>query len=110
MTQAIRFYSLNRDGSEKLDYGRVRMAEDGLEYDNELVREMMANTVHLFGEENAFRRFSKWTNGYGVCSHLVDDDGEEPVAAAAGRDVTPGHDELHHFWTRDPEGLAQMGK
>jgi hypothetical protein len=24
---------------------------------------------------------------------------DEPVAAAAGHDVTPGHDELHHYWT-----------
>jgi len=23
----------------------------------------------------------------------------EHVAAAAGHDVTPGHDQLHHFWT-----------
>lgn len=29
-----------------------------------------------------------------------------PVAAAAGHDVTPGHDELHHYWTRG-EGLAK---
>lgn len=29
------------------------------------------------------------------------------MAEAAGRDVTPGHDELHHFWTKDPEGLAK---
>jgi len=26
----------------------------------------------------------------------------EPVAAAAGKDVTPGHDELHHYWTVGP--------
>jgi peptidoglycan hydrolase-like protein with peptidoglycan-binding domain len=30
-----------------------------------------------------------------------------PVAAAAGHDVTPGHDQLHHYWTQDPEGLAR---
>jgi hypothetical protein len=29
------------------------------------------------------------------------------LAAAAGHDITPGHDELHHFWTRSPEGLAK---
>lgn len=33
------------------------------------------------------------------------DDGE-PVTAAAGKDVTPGHDELHHYWTKG-EGLAK---
>lgn len=27
--------------------------------------------------------------------------------AAGGQDVTPGHERLHHYWTRDPEGLAQ---
>jgi hypothetical protein len=26
----------------------------------------------------------------------------EPVAAALGHDVTPGHDELHHYWTIGP--------
>lgn len=31
---------------------------------------------------------------------------ETPVAAAAGMDVTPGHDALHHYWTRG-EGLAK---
>lgn len=29
---------------------------------------------------------------------------------AAGHDVTPGHDQLHHFWTKDPEGLAKWVK
>jgi hypothetical protein len=23
---------------------------------------------------------------------------------AVGHDVTPGHDQLHHYWTREPEG------
>lgn len=31
---------------------------------------------------------------------------EDDVERAAGRDVTPGHDELHHWWTRGP-GLAR---
>jgi peptidoglycan hydrolase-like protein with peptidoglycan-binding domain len=30
----------------------------------------------------------------------------ERVAAALGHDTTPGHDELHHYWTRGP-GLAK---
>lgn len=30
----------------------------------------------------------------------------EDVERAAGHDVTPGHDELHHYWTRG-EGLAK---
>jgi hypothetical protein len=25
----------------------------------------------------------------------------------AGKDVAPGHDQLHHYWTRNPEGLAK---
>jgi peptidoglycan hydrolase-like protein with peptidoglycan-binding domain len=35
-----------------------------------------------------------------------DDDEDAPaaVAAALGHDVTPGHDELHHYWTLDPRG------
>jgi hypothetical protein len=28
------------------------------------------------------------------------------VEAAAGHDVTPGHDELHHYWTKG-KGLAR---
>ncbi len=28
------------------------------------------------------------------------------VTRAAGHDVTPGHDQLHHYWTRG-EGLAK---
>lgn len=31
------------------------------------------------------------------------------VAAAAGHDITPGHDELHHYWTRGP-GLAKWAE
>lgn len=31
---------------------------------------------------------------------------QAPVTAAAGADVTPGHDELHHYWTKG-EGLAK---
>lgn len=26
---------------------------------------------------------------------------------AGGHDVTPGHDNLHHYWTRDPIGLRR---
>jgi hypothetical protein len=29
------------------------------------------------------------------------------IQAAAGHDITPGHDQLHHYWTRDPRGLKQ---
>ena len=32
------------------------------------------------------------------------------AARAAGQDVTPGHDQLHHYWTRDPEGLARWAE
>lgn len=34
-----------------------------------------------------------------------EEDGEA-VTAAAGHDVTPGHDELHHYWVAGP-GLAR---
>lgn len=44
-----------------------------------------------------------WSNGYDLHARVVDD---HPVAAALGHDVTPGHDELHHYWTRGP-GLAK---
>jgi hypothetical protein len=27
-----------------------------------------------------------------------------------GVDVTPGNDQLHHYWTRDPRGLAKWAK
>lgn len=29
------------------------------------------------------------------------------VEAAAGHDTTVGHDQLHHYWTKDPEGRAK---
>lgn len=32
------------------------------------------------------------------------------IAEAAGRDTTPGHDELHHYWTLDPEGLGRWAE
>lgn len=31
-------------------------------------------------------------------------------ARAAGHDTTPGHDELHHYWTKDPRGLSQWAE
>lgn len=31
------------------------------------------------------------------------------ITRAAGHDVTPGHDELHHYWTRGP-GLAKWAE
>lgn len=31
---------------------------------------------------------------------------ETPAMRALGHDTTPGHDELHHYWTRGP-GLAK---
>ncbi len=41
-----------------------------------------------------------WSNGYVTVV-------PQPAASrAAGHDVTPGHDELHHYWTKG-EGLAK---
>jgi len=34
---------------------------------------------------------------------------DDAVTAALGHDVTPGHDELHHYWTRG-EGLAKWAE
>jgi len=31
---------------------------------------------------------------------------DDEIDRAAGHDVTPGHDELHHYWTKGP-GLAR---
>lgn len=36
---------------------------------------------------------------------MAEDD--EDVERAAGHDTTPGHDQLHHYWTVDPEGRAK---
>lgn len=41
-----------------------------------------------------------WTNGYLFI-------GGDEVSRAAGHDVTPGHDQLHHYWTADPKGRAR---
>lgn len=32
------------------------------------------------------------------------------LSEAAGHDVTPGREQLHHYWTRDPEGLAKWAE
>ena len=37
---------------------------------------------------------------------IVDDEGLERFVEALGHDVTPGHDQLHHYWTHG-EGLAK---
>lgn len=47
-----------------------------------------------------------WSNGYVYLGPIEDDSG---VLRAAGHDVTPGHDELHHYWTRG-EGLAKWAE
>lgn len=76
MTQTIRFYSIDPDTVldqyAEVEDGLVWRHDDGrLEYQNDVVRDMMAPTVSRFGEEAAFERFSNWSNGWGVCSHLV---------------------------------------
>jgi hypothetical protein len=74
--QAIRFYSVNRDGSEKLNHGTAWLTEDGdLDYANDSVREMMAPMVARVGPEKAFVWFSGWGNGY-MASEVV-----KPTAA-----------------------------
>jgi len=35
------------------------------------------------------------------------EENEDDVERAAGHDTTPGHDQLHHYWTVDPEGRAK---
>ncbi len=37
---------------------------------------------------------------------LTADEGKPSASRAAGHDTTPGHDELHHYWTKG-EGLAK---
>jgi hypothetical protein len=32
---------------------------------------------------------------------------DDELDRAAGHDATPGHDQLHHYWTVDPEGRAK---
>lgn len=41
---------------------------------------------------------------------VVDDDALERFVEALGHDVTPGHEQLHHYWTKDPRGLAKWVK
>ena len=42
-----------------------------------------------------------------VSSGVPPVNGNRPALRAAGHDVTPGHDELHYYWTREPEGRAK---
>lgn len=71
ITQAIRFYSMNRDGTEKASYGKAWMTEDGeLDYANEVVRGIMAPTVNVVGPAKAFAYFQHWASN-GVVSEPV---------------------------------------
>jgi hypothetical protein len=75
MTQAIRFFSVNpRTGAEDDDYGKAWRYEDGrVEYENDIVRDIMAVTVGRYGADKAWAWFSDWGNGY-AGSELVEDD------------------------------------
>lgn len=105
MTQTIEFTVV---GGNTL--GTATLDDDGeLSYGSDAVRQIMAGRCARIGDARAFASFVDYSNGY-VVSELVD--GEDPsddeiramaeqdsVLAAAGHDVTPGHDELHHYWT-----------
>ncbi len=100
--------------------GHVTMTGAGLEYDNDDVKRIMSGRVAQLGEKRAFALASGYSNGY-VASEEVDDadgpDAESPAeddaevkaarsrqlalleTRALGHDTTPGHDELHHYWT-----------
>jgi hypothetical protein len=47
-----------------------------------------------------------WSNGY---LYLAEPTEDQAVRAVAGHDVTPGHDELHHYWTRGPGRARWIG-
>lgn len=99
MSQTIQFY--DQDGEPD---GTATRNGDEIEYSDEGVRGIMWASVAAKGADWAWKRFSKWSNGY-ASSKLVD----EPVEAAAGHDITPGHDELHHYWVAGP-GLARWAE
>lgn len=69
IAKALRFYSVNPDGSEKLDHGTAWMTDDGeLDFANESVRQMMSTMVMRVGPAKAFDFYhSGWSNG-AVCA------------------------------------------
>lgn len=103
--------------------GHVTMTEGGLEYDNEDVQQIMAPRVARLGEKRAFALANGRSNGY-VASQEVEEpagpDAESPAeddaeakarrsrqlalleTRAAGHDTTPGHENLHLWWTKGP--------
>lgn len=54
--------------------GHVTMTNNGLEYDNEHVKELMAPRVARLGEAKAFALANGYSNGY-LASQEVDDAG-----------------------------------
>jgi hypothetical protein len=113
MTQTIEFSVVGGD-----TLGTATLDDDGeLSYGSDAVRQIMAGRCARIGDEKAFASFAGWANGY-VMSKLVDEedptldeiralaDEDDELDRAAGQDVTAGHDELHHYWTRG-EGLAK---
>lgn len=107
--------------------GHVTMTATGLEYDTAEVEQLMAPRVARLGEARAFALANGRSNGYVASQEVEEPDGpdvenpQEDDAEAkarrsrqlalletrvAGHDVTPGHDQLHHWWTKGP-GLAR---
>ncbi len=69
--KTIRFFSVNRDGTENRDYGTATLADDGqLEYANDRIEGIMAPMVARVGPAKAFAFYNPWSNGY-VCSEPV---------------------------------------
>ena len=44
--------------------GTATLADGGLEYSSDAVREIMAGRCAVLGDEKAFRSFVDWSNGY----------------------------------------------
>lgn len=101
--RTIRIFAVKDD--ETLGHATLTDADE-LTYDGPVAAAMFGMTAKLLGPEKAFLRFANWSNGYSASREVGP---SAPVHAALGHDVTPGHDELHHYWTRG-EGLAKWAE
>lgn len=69
----LRFSNVDDDTT----IGHVTMTNNGLEYDNDDVKSLMAPRVEKLGEARAFALANGYSNGY-VASREVDDTGTDP--------------------------------
>lgn len=62
--RAVRFFAVNRDGSDGADLGSAWLVDGELDYANDTVRGIMATKAGRFGPVAAMDFYESWSNGY----------------------------------------------